>query len=71
MNRRVLDRARSVLSPDQMAQFEQIQKQQMEMQKMGMKMGREMFKASGNPPPPAPPRQVEAAPAVPAPTQGQ
>lgn len=46
LGRRVLGRARTVLSPDQMAQFEQIQKQQIEMQKMGIKMGREMMKGS-------------------------
>ena len=45
MNRRVLSRARNVLTPDQMVQFETIQKQQLDMQKMGMKMGREMMKA--------------------------
>ncbi len=44
LNRRVLDRSRSVLTPDQVVQFEQIQKSQLDMQKMGMKMGREMLK---------------------------
>ena len=44
LNQRVLSRARNVLSADQMTQFEQIQKQQMDMQKMGMKMGRQFMK---------------------------
>ena len=43
-NRRVLDRARTVLSPDQMLTFEAAQKQQVEMQRMGAQMSREMFK---------------------------
>jgi hypothetical protein len=60
LNRRVLGRASTVLSPDQMTQFEQIQKQQLEMQKMGMKMGREFLK-NGNAAkaPAAPPQPVE------------
>jgi hypothetical protein len=44
MNRRVLDRARALLSPDQVLALENAQKQLMNMQQMGMKMGREMFK---------------------------
>ena len=60
LGKRVLDRARTVLSPDQMTQFEQIQKQQLEMQKMGVKMGREMMKnGQGKLAPPPPPRPVE------------
>lgn len=43
-NRRVLDRARSLLSPDQLQAFEASQKQQADMQKMGIQMSREMFK---------------------------
>ena len=46
-NRRILDRARTVLSPDQMLSLESAQKQQVQMQQMGIKMGREMFKGSG------------------------
>lgn len=46
-NRRVLDRARSVLSPDQILAFEAAQKQQIEMQRMGVQMSREMFKGGG------------------------
>ena len=44
LNGRVLSRSRNVLSPDQMVQFEQIQKQQLDMQKMGMEMGRQIMK---------------------------
>jgi hypothetical protein len=44
-NRRVLDRARTVLSPDQMLTFEAAQKQQIQMQRMGIQMSREMFKS--------------------------
>ena len=44
LNARVLSRSRTVLSPDQMVQFEQIQKQQLDMQKMGMEMGRQFIK---------------------------
>jgi hypothetical protein len=43
-NRRVLDRARGVLSPDQLQAFETAQKQQADMQKMGLQMSRELFK---------------------------
>jgi hypothetical protein len=46
-NRRVLDRARTVLNPDQMLGFEAALKQQIEMQKMGIQMSREMFKGGG------------------------
>ncbi|HEX8295115.1 MAG TPA: hypothetical protein VF593_02365 [Chthoniobacteraceae bacterium] len=42
-NRRVLERARTVLSPDQVLALEASQKQQFQMQQMGMKMGREMM----------------------------
>ena len=44
LNSRVLTRSRNVLSPDQMVQFEQIQKQQMETQKAMMEMGRQFMK---------------------------
>jgi hypothetical protein len=47
MNRRVLSRSREVLTPDQMAQFEQIQKQQLDMVKMGAQMGRAFLKGAG------------------------
>jgi hypothetical protein len=43
-NRRVLDRARTVLSPDQILAFEAAQKQQIDLQRMGVQMSREMFK---------------------------
>jgi hypothetical protein len=43
-NHRVLDRARTVLSPDQILAFEAAQKQQIDLQRMGVQMSREMFK---------------------------
>jgi hypothetical protein len=43
-NQRVRDRAHTVLTPDQMVQFENAQKQWLEMQKFGIKMGASMFK---------------------------
>ena len=46
-NQRVLARARTVLSPDQILGFEAAQKQQIEMQRMGVQMSREMFKGRG------------------------
>ena len=46
-NNRVLARARTVLTPDQMLSFEAAQKQQLEMQKMGVQMSKEMFKGGG------------------------
>jgi len=46
LNRRVLDRAGQVLSPDQLAAFQKIQQQMSEMQQMGIKMGRTMFQQS-------------------------
>jgi hypothetical protein len=42
-NRRVLDRARSVLSADQFNAFETAQKQFLDMQKMGVQMSRQFF----------------------------
>lgn len=62
-NQRVLTRARTVLSPDQMNAFESAQKQQLEMMQFGMKMGREFLKGGAKDAPPAPPAPVEAAPA--------
>ena len=43
-NTRVLTRARTVLTPEQINAFEAAQKQQVEMMQLGMKMSREMFK---------------------------
>jgi hypothetical protein len=43
-NTRVLTRARTVLTPEQINAFEAAQKQQLEMMQLGMKMSREMFK---------------------------
>lgn len=53
-NQRVLNRANTILSPDQVNAFSDAQKQQLEMMKMGMKMGREMFKSKGGAQPAAP-----------------
>ena len=44
LNRRVLSRAGPILNPDQMVQFQQIQQQQLDMQKMQMDIARSMFK---------------------------
>ncbi len=46
LNGRVSTRARTILSPDQMVQFQGIQQQQLDMQKMGMEMGRKMMKGN-------------------------
>lgn len=43
LNQRVLARAKAVLSPDQTNAFEAAQKQMLEMQEMGMKMGKAMM----------------------------
>ena len=43
-NRRVLDRARALLSPDQVLAFEAAQKQFLEAQRMGIQMSRQMMK---------------------------
>ncbi len=59
-NDRVLARARTVLSPDQTNAFETAQKQQLDMMKMGVKMGAAMFKKNSNSAPVAPPTPVPA-----------
>ncbi len=46
-NQRVLARARTVLNPDQILSFEAAQKQQLDMQKMGVQMSKEFFKGGG------------------------
>ena len=43
INRRVLERATTVLTPDQLKAYEQFQTQQINMQKLGLKMMRGMF----------------------------
>ena len=43
LQQRVLARAHTVLTPDQMTAFEAAQKQQLQMQEMGVKMGRAIF----------------------------
>ena len=44
-NRRVLDRAGQVLSPEQLKQYREFLEQQASMQKLGLKMARQMFGA--------------------------
>jgi hypothetical protein len=51
-NQRVLDRARALLTPDQMLPFENAQKQWLDMQKFGIKF---MQGATGQNAPSAPP----------------
>jgi hypothetical protein len=46
--RRVLQAATRALNPDQVNALQESFKQQLEMQKFGVKMGKEMFKGSGN-----------------------
>ena len=48
-NKRVLDRAGAVLTPDQFKRYKEFQDQQASMQKLGLKMAKEMFGAGGNP----------------------
>jgi hypothetical protein len=43
VNERIRTRAMSLLTADQMKAFEQFQKQQIDVQKMGMTMARRMF----------------------------
>ena len=43
LQQRVFDRAHTVLTPDQMNAFETAQKAQLQMQEMGVKMGKAMF----------------------------
>ena len=44
VNKRVLERAGQVLTPDQLQKFDPLLKNQLELQKAGMRMTREMFK---------------------------
>jgi hypothetical protein len=55
-NRRVLERAGQVLTPEQLKQYREFQEQQASMQKLGLNMTRQMFGAgkSANPAPPVP-----------------
>ena len=59
-NRRVLDRAGQILSPEQLKQYQEFQEQQATMQKLGMKMARQMFGGdkSGSPPEPVAPNEL-------------
>ncbi len=54
-NQRVLARATAVLSPDQLKVYQDFQEQQSSMQKLGMKMAREMFGGGEAAPAPAAP----------------
>jgi hypothetical protein len=47
-NSRVARRAKEVLTPDQFKQYQEFQTQQANMQKLGLKMAREMFGGSAN-----------------------
>jgi hypothetical protein len=47
LNRRVRERASAVLTPEQLKQFSEFQASQLNMQKLGMKMAREMFGGAG------------------------
>ena len=63
-NRRVLDRAGQILSPEQLKQYREFQEQQATMQKFGMNMARQMFGAekAGSPPEPGPPNELLKSP---------
>lgn len=53
-NRRVLDRAGKILSPEQLKQYQSFQEQQTSMQKLGLNMAKQMFSGDKPAPPPAP-----------------
>ncbi len=59
-NQRVLSRASSVSPPTRWNGFEGAQKQQLEMMKMGVKMGAAMFKGGNKTAPPPPPTVAPA-----------
>src|SRR5262249_39877618 len=44
LNKRVLERAGAILSPEQLKEYTEFQASQLNMQRFGMKMAREMFK---------------------------
>ena len=48
-NKRVLERAGAVLTPEQFKRYKEFQDQQASMQKLGLKMAKEMFGADGKP----------------------
>ena len=54
VNIRVLERAGQFLTPEQSAKLGPLLQNQLEMQKAGMKMAREMFKGQDTVQPPAP-----------------
>lgn len=47
-NRRVLERAGQVLTPQQLKEFDEFQSQQINLQRVGLRMAREMFKSGGD-----------------------
>jgi hypothetical protein len=57
LNRRVLERAGTILSAEQLKSYTDFQTQQLEMQKFGMKMAREMFGKKPATSPPSPPEK--------------
>jgi len=63
-NRRVLDRAGQILSPEQLQQYQEFQEQQATMQKFGWNMARKMFSGekSAGPPEPALPGELLKSP---------
>jgi len=63
-NRRVLDRAGQILSPEQLKQYQEFQEQQATMQKFGWNMARQMLggEKSSNPPEPVPPSELLKSP---------
>ena len=48
-NKRVLERAGAVLTPEQFKRYQEFQDQQASMQKLGLKMAKDMFGADGKP----------------------
>lgn len=59
VNQRVLERAGQVLTAEQLQKFAPVLKNQLEMQKAGMKMARQMFGGDAPKPPTEPPQRVE------------
>jgi hypothetical protein len=57
LSQRVYDRARSILSPDQLNTFGRFQTNQMQMMRMGMSMAKKMFAPEKPTPGAAPPDQ--------------
>ena len=53
-NRRMLDRAGQILTPEQLKQYQSFQEQQASMQKLGLQMAGQMFGGEKAASPPAP-----------------